>query len=456
MRAPLLLLALLTCLTAFARPTAALDIYDVRFGQHPDKTRMVLEMSAASTFRAFVLPNPPRLVVDLPAYDWRVADIGLTGINFVSTLRQGPLQPGIARIVVDLKGSATIRSAFTLPAAQGKPDRLVVDFAPGATSDKIYGTLRVGDEAAASTALSVPAPSPARPASAAQEQSLGTLTMRNGAPVPPTPPAAKTAAPEAPAPQYETAAFNAPDESVPAHKPGHIPQKKPLIVLDAGHGGADPGAIGANGVFEKHVTLAMVRELKSQLEHSGNYDVILTRDSDKYLRLQQRRQIARDKGADLFISIHADTISKGTVSGASIYTLSETASDKETAALAERENKVDLISGTNLSNVDQDVLNMLVDMSMRDTMNQSKYFANTIVERLHGNGVKTLSPAHRYAGFAVLKAPDVPSVLIEIGFMSNKAEVAQLNDPGYRSKMAAALVRGIDAYFEQVRRNSRT
>jgi N-acetylmuramoyl-L-alanine amidase len=444
MRVPVLVLAILTCLAGFAAPARALDIRDVRFGQHPDKTRMVVELGSPSAYRAFILPSPPRLVVDLPSYEWRVGDIGLAGVAAVSGLRQGPLQPGVSRIVVDLNGMAAIRTAFTLPAAQGQPDRLVIDFAPGAPSDKIYGTLRVDGGAPVAAAIPPAAPAPG-------PQSLGTLTYRNGAPVPPSPPASKTAPP----PETVTA-FSAPEETIPPPKPARVPQKKPVIVVDAGHGGVDPGSIGVNGVFEKHVTLAMARELKKELEDTGRYTIYMTRDTDKFLPLRQRVDVARQYDADLFISIHADTIGKHDVRGASIYTLSEKASDKETAALADRENKVDLIAGTDLRNVDKDVLDMLVNMSMRDTMNQSKYFANTVVDRLHGDGVKTLSPAHRYAGFAVLKAPDVPSVLIEIGFMSNKNEVAQLNDPSYRRRLGSALVKGIDAYFEQVRRNSRT
>lgn len=232
--------------------------------------------------------------------------------------------------------------------------------------------------------------------------------------------------------------------------------KKPLIVIDAGHGGVDPGAIGSNGVFEKHITLAAARELQRALNATGRYRAELTRGGDKYLKLYQRVSIARKKKADLFISLHADTIGKSNVTGASIYTLSEKSSDAQTEKLAARENKADLIAGVDLSTEDEEVANILVDLTMRDTMNQSKFFANTIVSEMAGNGLKTLERPHRYAGFAVLKAPDIPSVLIELGFLSNRREAERLSTPAYRHQIIRALIKGIDGYFEKVRINQKT
>lgn len=435
---------------ALAQPAAALDVRNVRFGEHPDKTRMVVELSAPADFRASVLTQPDRLMIDLPAYEWRAGDVILRGINTVSSVRQGALQPGINRIVVDTRRPVAISSAFLIPAAQGLPDRLVIDFkaASSATPGKVHGTLRVPDGGAPAPMASAPAPLPA-----AMPQSLGTLELpRQKPPVP----ARIEAAPQ------ETAALARPPESYAPPPPVPPPAlraqggDKPVIIIDAGHGGVDPGAIGANGVLEKNVTLAMARELKQQLEATGRYTVHLTRDSDKFLRLHQRVDFGRKKGADLFISLHADTISKPHVQGVSIYTLSEKASDKETAELADRENKVDLIAGADLSHADRDVASILVDLSMRDTMNQSKFFANSVVQRLKNNGLRLLESPHRYAGFAVLKAPDVPSVLIEIGFMSNKSEVRLLNDPAHRYRLGQSIAEGIEAYFAQVRQNSRT
>ncbi|HRQ61170.1 MAG TPA: N-acetylmuramoyl-L-alanine amidase, partial [Alphaproteobacteria bacterium] len=178
--------------------------------------------------------------------------------------------------------------------------------------------------------------------------------------------------------------------------------------------------------------------------------VLLTRERDIYIKLGERVKYARKNEGDLFISIHADSIDKPHVGGASVYTLSDKASDEQTAKLADRENQADLIGGLNLNTQDEDVANILVDLAMRDTMNQSRFFAGAIVDTLAYNGVRVLERPHRYAGFAVLKAPDIPSILVEAGFMSNKREADLLSSPEHRAKIAGALVRGIDQYFDTV------
>lgn len=455
LRLPSLILLFALCLIGLSGPAAALTVDGVRFGQHPGKTRMVVELSGRTAFRALVMTAPNRLVVDLPSYDWRADDVSFRAIPDVTAVRQGPLQPGVSRIVVDLARPAAISAAFIIPARDNMPDRLVIDFAPGAGQPgRIFGDLQAGEAPPAPQPMAQAAPNMPRPPAA--DGMLGTLPARK-----PAPPPALDMDPSGP---YDTAVND--DIAKPARKPERTSSTsapapnhsgaKPIIVIDAGHGGVDPGAIGSNGVFEKHVTLAMAKELKSQLESTGSYIVHLTRDSDKFLRLHQRVAVARAKQADLFISLHADTIGKGTVRGASIYTLSEKASDAETAALADRENKVDLIAGADLTHADKDVASILVDLSMRDTMNQSKFLANTIIERMRGDGLRVLERPHRSAGFAVLKAPDVPSVLMEIGFMSNNEEARLLNDPAHRQRLGAALRRGVDAYFDKVRVNNRT
>jgi N-acetylmuramoyl-L-alanine amidase len=203
------------------------------------------------------------------------------------------------------------------------------------------------------------------------------------------------------------------------------------------------------------VVLALAKELKKQLEASGQYRVKLSRENDHFIKLTDRVKFAREHSGDLFISLHADSMPDKNVSGASVYTLSEKASDAQTARLAARENKADLIAGIDLNVEDKDVANILVDLAMRDTMNQSKFFANTLVQNLKSSNVRVLENTHRYAGFAVLKAPDIPSVLIEAGFMSNKKEADMLNSHAHRKNLAAALKQGIDRYFDQVRKNQR-
>jgi len=199
----------------------------------------------------------------------------------------------------------------------------------------------------------------------------------------------------------------------------------------------------------------MAQELKKRLESTGRYQVKLTRTSDQYLKLYQRVEFARHHQGDLFISLHADSIGRGNIRGASVYTLSEKASDEQTARLAERENRADIIAGADLSHEDEQVANILIGLAMRDTMNQSNFLADTVVAQMRTEGVRVLETPHRSAAFAVLKAPDIPSVLVELGFMSNRAEADQLSRPEYRGQIARALLAGIDAYFEQVRKNQR-
>ncbi len=224
------------------------------------------------------------------------------------------------------------------------------------------------------------------------------------------------------------------------------------IVIDAGHGGKDPGAIAKNGTREKNITLATSIRLKEALESRG-YKVYLTRGTDVFIPLQGRVKIGRAHKADLFISIHADSVSSNTskARGASVYTLSNTSSDKETAALAARENRADIIGGIDLSHEDTDVANILIDLAMRDTMNQSKKLANSVVLSFKNQNLKTLSPAHRFAGFAVLKAADVPSILIEIGFLSNVDEAQALVTRAYQDRLASAIADAVDDYNKRHR-----
>lgn len=406
-----------------------LSVNSLRIGTHPDKTRIVVELSKRADFRAFMLQNPPRLVLDLPAFDWRAGQPSRPPGSLVGATRHGALQPGVSRIVIDLETASTLKTAFFLPSGPGVSDRVVIDFsrAPGGwnpAQERMFGSLN-------SQAPKFDLQPQIKPA----QSTDGTLKLPPQKPIVTNNDAEKTVAPVMP-------------PVVKAHK-----GPKPLIVIDAGHGGQDPGAIGANGTKEKTVTLAAAKELKEKLEGTGRYRVHLTRSGDQFIKLQDRVKAGRSRGADLFISLHADSIDKPGVSGASIYTLSNTASDAQTAKLAARENRADLIAGVDLSHEDKEVANILIDLAMRDTMNQSKFFANTVVKQAQRQGIELLDKPHRYAGFAVLKAPDIPSVLIEMGFMSNKREVNQLSSPAYRAKIVNAISGGIDAYFAKVQKN---
>ena len=229
-----------------------------------------------------------------------------------------------------------------------------------------------------------------------------------------------------------------------SYKPN--PKRKKIVVLDPGHGGKDPGAIGRSfKTYEKNITLSMGKELRKQLEAKG-FQVYMTRSTDIFIPLRQRVRIARNYHADLFISLHADSTYNRNARGLSIYTLSETASDKEAAALAERENKADIIDGMDFSDNSPEINDVLISLSQNDSRNKSSKFAAYVVGEMKKQ-VKLVNNTHKFAGFAVLKAPDIPSVLVELGYLSNYTEEKYLRDAGYRKKLGAAITRAVVSYF---------
>lgn len=382
----------------------AQDVLSVRVGQHPDKFRLVIDLSQATDFRAFTLGQPDRIVVDLPQFGWKAAGrVDLPTVSGMKSVRHGVLNSGVSRIVFDMAMPVQIKSAFLLPAGNGKANRLVVDFVRNAANlpqKEVFGTLETG----------------AVPWGGDLAVNAQDSQSAMGSPVPP-----------------QRAA----------------PAKKPIVVIDAGHGGQDPGATSGS-YHEKNITMALARALKQDLEATGRFEVHLTRGSDHYIKLYDRVKIARGHNADLFISLHADSIGKSDVRGASVYTLSEKASDAQTAKLAARENKADLIAGIDLSHEDADVAGILLDLVQRDTMNQSNYFAEKIVKHFASSGIKTLENPHRSAGFAVLKSPDTPSVLVEAGFISNRQDAQLLSTQAYQNKVAHSISEAVQSYFERV------
>jgi N-acetylmuramoyl-L-alanine amidase len=222
---------------------------------------------------------------------------------------------------------------------------------------------------------------------------------------------------------------------------------RPLVVIDAGHGGFDPGAISpTSGIKEKDVTLRIAKAIRDELLKSGRVRVALTRDDDRFLVLQERYGVARKLKADLFISIHCDSVGSGDASGASVYTLSEVASDKEAARLAARENKADVIAGVDLGSENADVSSILIDLTQRETMNASAAFA-----RLLGREAEPMIPLrpsfHKFASLMVLKAPDMPSVLFETGYISNPKDAAFLDSPEGRKRIAQSVERAVQVNF---------
>lgn len=373
---------------SFCAPCLAGRTTGVRFGnQGESAARIVIDLSEKADFKIFPLQNPSRVVIDLSDTTNGISEKSVGALPaYLKNVRFGK-NGNAARIVLETARETVIKKSFVLAPQSGFKWRLVVDL-------ELLG----------------------------RSQPLKQVTAE----------------------WYD----NSVSEQKPVQKPAEQPKVKPLIVLDPGHGGKDPGAIGVSGVYEKHLTLAMVKQLRALLEKTGRYRVKLTRETDIFIALYDRRRFARSVNADLFISIHADSIKKPQTRGLSVYTLSEKASDKEAEKLAEKENKVDLIAGIDLSNETQEVTDILIDLARRETNNRSSFFAEKLMGEIRKE-IKVLPNSHRFAGFAVLKSPDVPSVLIEMGYLSNAEEERLLRQAPYREKLAKATVRAIDDYFAE-------
>ena len=392
-RTTLLALTLLSSsLAVTAAESATVAVKDIRLGVTAERTRLVLDLGAKVDFDIFLLDRPRRVVVDLPSLAWPTDQPTVDGL--VRKIRFGQFTADKSRLVIDAKGPVRVAKSFLLPSSSGLPHRLVIDLVK--TGKKEFADQVAKDRAAKRSAKkAAPAPTPFTP------------------------------------------------------KPRKQANSKPVIVLDAGHGGVDPGALGRKA-REKSVTLNFTRELAKQLRKTGKYKVYLTRNRDIYIPLRQRVNIARKHNADLFISIHADAIKRKNVRGMSIYTLSETASDKEAAALAKKENQSDIIAGIDFADQPPEVANILIDLAQRETKNLSVKFANLVVDNARGK-TRLLDRTHRFAGFRVLKAPDVPSVLIELGFLTNRSDEKQLLSTAWRRKVAGALVNSVNGFFDASR-----
>ena len=365
-------------------------VLSARIGEHEDRTRFVIELSDPVNLRTFTLTNPDRVVVDMPEVSWRLgAPPRPSGFGSVKSYRYGVFRKGNSRMVIDLNRPVTVSDALVIPPSSGFGYRVVIDLFP---------TQRTKFNAEAGW----PADLKARETDA---ERLNALVA------------------EAP-------------------KPGG----RKVIVIDPGHGGLDSGTNGVNGLQEKDLVLAEGLKLAKVLKGRG-YVVHMTRDSDVFIPLPERVTIARKLKADLMISLHADSNPDSDVNGLSIYTLNDGRSDREAAALAKRENQSDIIAGVDLSNADSPVAPILIDLAQRDTINRSSRFAETALNQLHGvTDILARSP-HRAASLAVLVAPDVPAVLIELGYLSNSVDAAQMNTEAWRSNVAQAVAGAVDRHF---------
>jgi N-acetylmuramoyl-L-alanine amidase len=389
-----------------ATAAAAPVVSSVRFGHEQQRTRVVIEVDHRVDFRVQAIDSPPRLVIDLPEVKWRVGPDPLGDPRGMALRhRYGKFAQGRSRLVVDMAEPFRIADSFVLPPADGaRSFRVVVDLLPTAQM-----------------------PSPGAPGGA----EIATIS-------PPDDPAPPVRGGEVPAPVAKPL-----DQAmeVPPARP-----VRPLIVLDPGHGGIDPGTMGTNGLPEKAITLAMGLELRDTLLETGRYRVVMTRETDEYVALRDRIGIARKAGGNLFISLHADSIDNPETRGASVYTLSAEASDAEAARLAAAENRVDILAGADLSYQDPLVAEILLDLSQGSTNNRSILFAEKLVGEL-GEVTTLLRNTRRYAGFVVLKSPDTPSVLVELGYLSHRRDAQLLNNPAHRAKLSRAILHAVDRHF---------
>ena len=458
-------LVALTLTAGFAGPGPAVAaesvVTDIRVAERAGATRVVFELTRKVAFSAFTLGNPARVVIDLPEVGWRLPARPLPGATGVfEKLRYGLYKPGNSRVVLDIRTPAAITQAFILEPQGGKGFRVVIDLTP--TTPEAF--LRNAGKAPVRVTASRPSPPspPGPPALVATSPKKKMVLVKGPNPVavPVAAPATLTATVTALGPKASRSGLQPPrQQATPFRLAPRKPEpkhrdKKHVVVLDPGHGGADPGTIGISGIYEKHLTLSMARVLKKRLERTGRFKVLLTRDRDIFIRLRDRVQMARDAKAELFISIHANSVGNKKIKGSAVYTLSEKASDSEAQELAEKENKADLIAGIDLTYETPEVTSILIDLAQRESMNQSARFAAALVKELRRT-TKVLRNSHRFAGFAVLKAPDVPSVLFEMGFLSNPSDERALRSRKYRARLAAAVVRSMEAYFARIEEATR-
>lgn len=374
---------LILILALLAGPAAANTVSDMRVVGDAERTRFVVDLEKNPDFGLLRLASPYRLVIDMPEVEFEQLAKAREGRGLISEFRYGLIAPGRARIVLDLSGPVEIVNTFVLDPVESEPARLVIDVIPTTAS-------------AFEVAAAQDRPDPATTASIA--------------------PAAVD------------------------------PSGPPVVVIDPGHGGIDSGAVGAEGLLEKDVTLKFAVELARQLKLRAKLQPVLTRSGDDFLSLGGRVEVAQRHRAAFFVSVHADSVTEDYVRGATVYTLSDDASDALAAAMAERENRSDVLAGLALNDQPDDVADILFDLARRETKNLAIRFAKAFVGNLDGVIPLNANPWRR-ASFRVLKAPDVPSVLLELGYLSNKEDEALFRDKSWPASHAARIADAIEEFF---------
>lgn len=393
-----LLAMLVVCTVPFqagnADEQAPIRALDARAAGNDERTRFVIDLEKSVEFAAFTLADPYRVVIDVPELDFTdINERSREGRGLVGTFRFGLIAKGKSRMVLDLKQPVNIDESFVLEPLEGQPARIVFDLVP-ASRDAFLDNV-------------------------GKLKSVGTLKAK------------------------------APPASVPTPKG----RGKMIVVLDPGHGGIDDGAIGPGGAKEKDLVLEFALDVRKALERTGKFDVLMTRDDDTFIALDDRVTFARSKNAQLMVSFHADTVTQSYVRGATVYTLDENASDDRAKELADKENRSDTIAGVELKDKPDEVADILIDLARRETKNLSIAFARRLLGDVKP-AMKLNKNPRRSADFRVLTAPDVPSVLVELGYLSNKGDEKRLRSEAWRKKVADRFAISIEGYFKKMTRNA--
>lgn len=389
--------ALLPARAQDATPLPALpNVMDVRVSDTPERARLIVDLAAKTEFALVSLDGPNRLAIDVRAATFSVPDPTgePAGEGIVSGYQIEQAAPDRVRTILTLSQPAQVQQAYVLDPFEDQPARLVVDIIPATPEDFAANVAK--DKAASSDIAAAPA------------------------------------------------------QSTPAGGSELPSATRPLVVIDPGHGGIDSGAEAANGIKEKDIVLAFALKLQQLLVESGRFDVALTREDDTFLRLEERVALARANKADLFISLHADSFQQPEIRGASVYTRDENATDVLDKVLADNENKTDVIAGFAVPRMAPEVVDILMDLMRREMRMQSYMAAQAIVHQLEPSVELRRFPV-RQADFFVLQAPDVPSLLIELGFLSNATDIANLMQSDWQDRTANALARGISTYFDSLK-----
>jgi len=403
-------------------PAAASTVRDVKLLPHDNGVRVVIDLGNHVAFQHRTYDRPPRLEIVLPDVAWQIPERrGERGYRMVKRFQFGRTRDGVSSLVLDLDRPFEIETVFELPPSDSSGYRIVTDLAPLPANAEMR-LQRIRSEPEKTAQAVVPRRPEARPRALPQRRQVAPkadLRQRATLPSPLTPPPRRPVA----------------------------SSSKRMVVIDPGHGGIDPGASGSGGTYEKNVVLQSALLLRRQLVDSGKYDVILTRDDDSFVRLRDRLQIARASGGDLFLSLHADSLANDqSVRGAAVYTLSDKASSEEAERLATVENRADILGGIDLSHHQEIVTQILIDLAQRDANGKSLKIADLMVEEL--SEVTTLLRKQRQqAGFVVLKSPDMPSALIELGYLSNEEDERRLTNNDHLVELTEAIIDAIDRFF---------